>query len=148
MQTVEKLRKRCIIKFTEGDMQIICVGEVGEGGVQIWSYVLSLPLPLLLPFISISFYISISKHCNLYRIPLEFHSHSLPKTSSSFSCFDLISSSGNPIPFLLTPSSSSSLPHFFIFTNPPSHTPQHDTQPWLLNLTNHDKQNHHHFLAL
>ncbi|KAF9048936.1 checkpoint protein Hus1/Mec3 [Panaeolus papilionaceus] len=37
IQTVEKLQKRCIIKFTETTMQIICNNESNEGGIQLWS---------------------------------------------------------------------------------------------------------------
>ncbi|TFY56033.1 hypothetical protein EVJ58_g7878 [Rhodofomes roseus] len=33
-QAVEKLQKRCIIKFTESEMHIICNNEAGEGGIQ------------------------------------------------------------------------------------------------------------------
>ncbi|KAH9953684.1 cell cycle checkpoint [Russula dissimulans] len=35
IQTVEKLQKKCIIKFSETAMRIICNSE--EGGVQVWS---------------------------------------------------------------------------------------------------------------
>ncbi|KAF8263888.1 cell cycle checkpoint [Lactarius quietus] len=35
IQTVEKLQKKCIIKFSEADMRIICNQE--EGGVHVWS---------------------------------------------------------------------------------------------------------------
>ena len=50
MQTVEKLQKRCIIKFMEADIHIICVNDMNEGGVQIWSYVQSsvARLPILI----------------------------------------------------------------------------------------------------
>lgn len=37
IQTVEKLQKKCIIKFGETAIRIICNHE--EGGVQVWSYV-------------------------------------------------------------------------------------------------------------
>jgi HUS1 checkpoint protein len=37
IQTVEKLQKKCIIKFSEAAMRIICNQE--EGGVHVWSYV-------------------------------------------------------------------------------------------------------------
>ena len=37
IQTVEKLQKKCIIKFSETAMRIICNHE--EGGVQVWSCV-------------------------------------------------------------------------------------------------------------
>ena len=39
IQTVEKLQKKCIIKFSEADMRIICNQE--EGGVHVWSYVVT-----------------------------------------------------------------------------------------------------------
>ena len=42
IQTVEKVQRRCIIKFGETAMRIICNQE--EGGVQIWSYVVILSL--------------------------------------------------------------------------------------------------------
>lgn len=35
IQTVEKLQKKCIIKFSDADMRIICNQE--EGGVHVWS---------------------------------------------------------------------------------------------------------------
>lgn len=35
IQTVEKLQKKCVIKFSETAMRIICNHE--EGGVQVWS---------------------------------------------------------------------------------------------------------------
>ncbi len=38
MQTVEKLTKQCVMKWSPEELQIICAGE-NEGGVQIWSYV-------------------------------------------------------------------------------------------------------------
>ncbi|KAH9838729.1 cell cycle checkpoint [Rhodofomes roseus] len=38
-QAVEKLQKRCIIKFTESEMHIICNNEAGEGGIQVWSQI-------------------------------------------------------------------------------------------------------------
>ncbi|KAI9451369.1 cell cycle checkpoint [Lactarius psammicola] len=43
IQTVEKLQKKCIIKFSETAMQIICNQE--EGGVHVWSYVVVPSLP-------------------------------------------------------------------------------------------------------
>jgi len=36
-QAIEKLQKRCIIKFTESHMHIICNHDASEGGVQVWS---------------------------------------------------------------------------------------------------------------
>jgi len=39
IQTVERLQKRCVIKFTESEMHIICSNDVNEGGVQIWSQI-------------------------------------------------------------------------------------------------------------
>lgn len=41
VQSVEKLQKRCTIKFAEHEMRIICPGDANEGGIQVWSYVLS-----------------------------------------------------------------------------------------------------------
>ncbi|KZT65911.1 cell cycle checkpoint [Daedalea quercina L-15889] len=38
-QAVEKLQKRCIIKFTESEMHIICNNDAGEGGIQVWSQI-------------------------------------------------------------------------------------------------------------
>jgi len=38
-QAIEKLQKRCIIKFTESHMHIICNHDASEGGVQVWSQV-------------------------------------------------------------------------------------------------------------
>lgn len=38
MQSVEKLQKKCTIKFAEHEMRIICAGDVNEGGIQVWSY--------------------------------------------------------------------------------------------------------------
>ncbi|KAI0703846.1 checkpoint protein Hus1/Mec3 [Cytidiella melzeri] len=39
VQAVEKLQKRCVIKFTETDMHIICASDVNEGGIQVWSQI-------------------------------------------------------------------------------------------------------------
>ena len=36
LQAVEKLQKRCIMRFTETEMHIIC-NEESEDGVQVWS---------------------------------------------------------------------------------------------------------------
>lgn len=38
VQAIEKLQKRCVVKFTESDMQVICASEVNEGGIQVWAY--------------------------------------------------------------------------------------------------------------
>ncbi|KAJ7212130.1 checkpoint protein Hus1/Mec3 [Mycena pura] len=37
LQAVEKLQKKCIIKFSEEVMCIICNSEANEGGIQVWS---------------------------------------------------------------------------------------------------------------
>lgn len=37
IQSIEKLQKKCIIKFTETNMHIICNNEANEGGIQVWS---------------------------------------------------------------------------------------------------------------
>lgn len=37
IQAMEKLQKKCIIKFTETDMHVICNDEANEGGIQVWS---------------------------------------------------------------------------------------------------------------
>ncbi|EIM90672.1 cell cycle checkpoint [Stereum hirsutum FP-91666 SS1] len=37
IQTVEKLQKKCIVKFTESEMHIIC--NTDESGVQVWSQI-------------------------------------------------------------------------------------------------------------
>ncbi|EIN08739.1 cell cycle checkpoint [Punctularia strigosozonata HHB-11173 SS5] len=39
IQSIEKLQKKCIIKFTEPDIYIICNNDVNEGGVQVWSQI-------------------------------------------------------------------------------------------------------------
>ncbi|KAF8839511.1 cell cycle checkpoint [Paxillus ammoniavirescens] len=39
IQAVEKLQKKCIIKFTENEMHIICNDDANEGGIQVWSVV-------------------------------------------------------------------------------------------------------------
>ncbi|KAJ3868767.1 checkpoint protein Hus1/Mec3 [Lentinula novae-zelandiae] len=39
MQSVEKLQKKCIIKFTEENMQVICNNDANEGGIQVWSQI-------------------------------------------------------------------------------------------------------------
>ncbi|KAH9481907.1 Checkpoint protein hus1 [Psilocybe cubensis] len=37
VQAIEKLQKRCLIKFTEEHMCIICNNDANEGGIQVWS---------------------------------------------------------------------------------------------------------------
>lgn len=37
IQAIEKLQKKCIIKFTEDEMHIICNDDANEGGIQVWS---------------------------------------------------------------------------------------------------------------
>ncbi|TEB31539.1 cell cycle checkpoint [Coprinellus micaceus] len=37
IQTLEKLQKKLIIKFTEETMHLICNHETNEGGIQVWS---------------------------------------------------------------------------------------------------------------
>ncbi|KAG5652181.1 hypothetical protein H0H81_005980 [Sphagnurus paluster] len=39
IQSIEKLQKKCIIKFTETNMHIICNDDANEGGVQVWSQI-------------------------------------------------------------------------------------------------------------
>jgi len=39
IQAIEKLQKKCIIKFTETNMHIICNSEANEGGIQVWSQI-------------------------------------------------------------------------------------------------------------
>ncbi|KAI0779047.1 cell cycle checkpoint [Trametes elegans] len=39
VQAVEKLQKRCTIKFGEHELRIICTGDVNEGGIQVWSQI-------------------------------------------------------------------------------------------------------------
>ncbi|KAF9457489.1 checkpoint protein Hus1/Mec3 [Collybia nuda] len=39
MQSIEKLQKKCIIKFTETNMHIICNNDANEGGIQVWSQI-------------------------------------------------------------------------------------------------------------
>ncbi|KAF5342544.1 hypothetical protein D9611_001220 [Ephemerocybe angulata] len=39
MQTLEKLQKRLIIKFTETTMHLICNSDTNEGGIQVWSQI-------------------------------------------------------------------------------------------------------------
>ncbi|CAK5270303.1 unnamed protein product [Mycena citricolor] len=44
IQAVEKLQKKCIMKFTEEVMCIICNSEDNEGGIQVWSQITVLSL--------------------------------------------------------------------------------------------------------
>ncbi len=37
VQSIDKLQKKCIIKFGEQEMRIICTGDANEGGIQVWS---------------------------------------------------------------------------------------------------------------
>ncbi|KII84360.1 hypothetical protein PLICRDRAFT_46253 [Plicaturopsis crispa FD-325 SS-3] len=37
VQAIEKLQKKCVIKFNETEMTIICNNEANEGGIQVWS---------------------------------------------------------------------------------------------------------------
>ncbi|KAI0370127.1 cell cycle checkpoint [Pilatotrama ljubarskyi] len=39
VQSVEKLQRKCTIKFAEQEMRIICTGDVNEGGIQLWSQI-------------------------------------------------------------------------------------------------------------
>ncbi|KAF7972224.1 hypothetical protein HWV62_18622 [Athelia sp. TMB] len=39
IQAIEKLQKKCIIKFGEEDMSIICNNDANEGGIQVWSQI-------------------------------------------------------------------------------------------------------------
>ncbi|KAF8921257.1 checkpoint protein Hus1/Mec3 [Mucidula mucida] len=39
IQSIEKLQKKCIIKFTETNMHLICNSDTNEGGIQVWSQV-------------------------------------------------------------------------------------------------------------
>ncbi|KAJ7082750.1 checkpoint protein Hus1/Mec3 [Mycena belliarum] len=39
IQAIEKLQKKCIIKFSDDVMCIICNSEVNEGGIQVWSQI-------------------------------------------------------------------------------------------------------------
>ncbi|ESK85808.1 checkpoint clamp complex protein hus1 [Moniliophthora roreri MCA 2997] len=39
IQAVEKLQKRCIIRFTPTNIHIICNSEANEGGMQVWSQI-------------------------------------------------------------------------------------------------------------
>lgn len=37
VQAVEKLQDKCVVKFTETEMHIICASDATDGGVQVWS---------------------------------------------------------------------------------------------------------------
>jgi hypothetical protein len=37
VQAIEKLQKKCIIKFTEREMHIICNDDANGEGIQVWS---------------------------------------------------------------------------------------------------------------
>jgi len=39
IQAIEKLQKKCVIKFTTTNMHIICNSDVNEGGIQVWSQI-------------------------------------------------------------------------------------------------------------
>ncbi|GLB44726.1 putative hus1-like protein [Lyophyllum shimeji] len=39
IQSIEKLQKKCIIKFTETNMHVICNHDANEGGIQVWSQI-------------------------------------------------------------------------------------------------------------
>ncbi|KAF5379745.1 hypothetical protein D9615_005814 [Tricholomella constricta] len=39
IQSIERLQKKCIIKFTETNMHIICNNDANEGGIQVWSQI-------------------------------------------------------------------------------------------------------------
>jgi len=39
VQAIEKLQKKCIIKFGESEMSIICNNDANEGGIQVWSQI-------------------------------------------------------------------------------------------------------------
>ncbi|KAJ7651305.1 checkpoint protein Hus1/Mec3 [Roridomyces roridus] len=39
IQAIEKLQKKCIIKFSEEVMSIICNSETNDGGIQVWSQI-------------------------------------------------------------------------------------------------------------
>ncbi|KAJ7784585.1 checkpoint protein Hus1/Mec3 [Mycena metata] len=39
IQAIEKLQKKCIMKFSEDVMYIICNSEANEGGIQVWSQI-------------------------------------------------------------------------------------------------------------
>jgi HUS1 checkpoint protein len=67
IQAVEKLQKKCIIKFTETNMHIICNSEANEGGIQVWSYVFS-PRLLLLALNFFSSQIKVDALFTNYRI--------------------------------------------------------------------------------
>ncbi|KAJ8468281.1 hypothetical protein ONZ45_g17296 [Pleurotus djamor] len=39
VQSVEKLQKKCIVKFAPTEMRIICNHDANEGGIQVWSVI-------------------------------------------------------------------------------------------------------------
>ncbi|KAL0062647.1 Checkpoint protein hus1 [Marasmius tenuissimus] len=39
VQAIEKLQKKCVIRFTEANIHIICASEANEGGMQVWSQI-------------------------------------------------------------------------------------------------------------
>ncbi|KAL0571124.1 Checkpoint protein hus1 [Marasmius crinis-equi] len=39
IQAIEKLQKKCVIRFTETNIHIICANEANEGGMQVWSQI-------------------------------------------------------------------------------------------------------------
>lgn len=43
IQAIEKLQKKCIIKFSDAEMRVICNNDANEGGIQVWSYVVTYP---------------------------------------------------------------------------------------------------------
>jgi len=79
IQTVEKLQKKCIIKFSEASMRIICNQE--EGGVHVWSYVV---IPSL-PFFSVN-----GSHTRKIRV------------DALFTDYRIISHSNNEITLILS----------------------------------------------
>ncbi|KIY72138.1 cell cycle checkpoint [Cylindrobasidium torrendii FP15055 ss-10] len=39
IQSIEKLQKKCVIKFTETNINLICNSDTNEGGIQVWSQI-------------------------------------------------------------------------------------------------------------
>ncbi|KDQ24948.1 hypothetical protein PLEOSDRAFT_1067649 [Pleurotus ostreatus PC15] len=39
IQAIEKLQKKCIIKFSDAEMRVICNNDANEGGIQVWSVI-------------------------------------------------------------------------------------------------------------
>ncbi|KAG6917856.1 hypothetical protein DXG01_000761 [Tephrocybe rancida] len=39
IQSIEKLQKKCVIRFTETNLHIICNHDANEGGIQVWSQI-------------------------------------------------------------------------------------------------------------